>query len=233
MSSSASSTSTTSPNLDVLFARGVLARLSTWPALRVAIQESWGSSGASGADKKSLLASEILDAFQSPNSSSSSSNTNATSNSNSKSAAGGTSTTATPPIDDIYIEDLLIQIMEDEFDVSIEDGSAESVSRDILRVYEEVYHTHSDLLVRKFEEAAERSGKGRVEVSVQRENPDDDEDEDGEEGEWEDDEDGDGEGEGDVQMDEVPQLVDRGRRREEPEVDEDGFTVVKGRGKRR
>ncbi|RXW13750.1 hypothetical protein EST38_g12103 [Candolleomyces aberdarensis] len=217
-----SSSSNTNTNLDVLFARGVLARLSTWPALRVALQESWGSSA--GADKKSLLASEILDAFQGsapPNSKSTSTNSN--------------SSNPQAPVDDIYIEDLLLQIMEEEFDVSVEDGSGETVSKDIFKIYEEVYNSEGkarDALVKKFEEAAEKTGKGRVDVSIQREDGDIEDDDDDEE-DWEDED-----GDGDVQMGEgeeqAPQLIDhQARRTEEPEVDEDGFTMVKGRGKGR
>jgi pre-rRNA-processing protein TSR2 len=176
------------------------------------------------------LASEILDAFQGSSASS-------TSNSNSKSngpTAGANTAAAAAPVDDIYIEDLLLQIMEEEFDVAVEDGSAETVSKDILKIYEEVYKSEGkarDALVKKFEEAAEKSGKGRVDVSIQREdgNVADDDDEDDEE-DWEDED-------GDVQMEggeQVPQLIDhQARRREEPEVDEDGFTMVKGRGKGR
>ncbi|KAJ2930723.1 hypothetical protein H1R20_g6356, partial [Candolleomyces eurysporus] len=125
--------------------------------------------------------------------------------------------------------------MEDEFDVSVEDGSGEAVSKDILKIYEEVYNSEGkarDALVKKFEEAAEKTGKGRVDVSIQREDGDVEGDDDDEE-DWEDEDD-----DGDVQMregeEQAPQLIDhQARRREEPEVDEDGFTMVKGRGKGR
>lgn len=46
----------------VLFARGVIAVLHAWPALRLAVQESWG--GPHSAEKRTWLASTIVDAFE-------------------------------------------------------------------------------------------------------------------------------------------------------------------------
>jgi len=46
----------------VLFARGVIALLHTWPALRLAVQESWG--GPQSAEKRTWLASNLVDAFE-------------------------------------------------------------------------------------------------------------------------------------------------------------------------
>lgn len=193
---SSSSSSATAPvaSSAVLFARGVIARLSIWPVLRVALQESWGASA--GADKRTLLASEIVDAFDQ----------------------------AELP-DDEYIEDVLLQIMEEEFEVAIEDGSAENVAKDIVRIYDDVKNGKTDS-VQKFEELAEKAKGKHMEVNVQKVESDE------EDGEDDDDESGDE----DVEMDgEVPQLMQPAselvRRREEPEVDEDGFTLVKSKGK--
>jgi len=46
----------------VLFARGVIALLNTWPALGLEVQESWG--GPHSADKRTWLASNLVDAFE-------------------------------------------------------------------------------------------------------------------------------------------------------------------------
>jgi len=46
----------------VLFARGVIAILNAWPALRLAVQESWG--GPHSAEKRIWLASNLVDAFE-------------------------------------------------------------------------------------------------------------------------------------------------------------------------
>lgn len=46
----------------VLFARGVIALLHAWPALRIAVQESWG--GPHSAEKRTWLVSNLVDAFE-------------------------------------------------------------------------------------------------------------------------------------------------------------------------
>lgn len=51
----------TSPRL-VLFARGVIAILNTWPVLRIAVSESWG--GPQSAQKRTWIASTLVDAFE-------------------------------------------------------------------------------------------------------------------------------------------------------------------------
>lgn len=45
----------------ILFARGVIARLEVWPALRVAVEQGWG--GPSSREKRRWLASEIVHPF--------------------------------------------------------------------------------------------------------------------------------------------------------------------------
>ncbi|KAN0140101.1 Pre-rRNA-processing protein TSR2 domain containing protein [Lactarius tabidus] len=45
----------------VLFARGVIARLELWPALRIAVEQGWG--GPDSRAKRRWLASELVDAF--------------------------------------------------------------------------------------------------------------------------------------------------------------------------
>jgi pre-rRNA-processing protein TSR2 len=45
----------------VLFARGAIARLELWPALRIAVEQGWG--GPDSRAKRRWLASELVDAF--------------------------------------------------------------------------------------------------------------------------------------------------------------------------
>ncbi|KAF5334153.1 hypothetical protein D9758_014823 [Tetrapyrgos nigripes] len=180
----------------VLFARGVIARLAIWSTLRVAVLENWGGPGA--AEKRTWLTGIIVDAFEEQS----------------------------PVPDDQYIEELLLQVMQDEYEVSVEDGSAESVAVDIVRIWEEASSGKQDLVL-KFEDLAEKLKDkkpvveqqvvGGEEVEGEDENDDEDEDESSEDG-----------------MDEdepVPQLMERPKR-SEPEVDEDGFTLVKGKGRK-
>ena len=187
-----SQTTTAPPPSSILFARGVIARLAIWTTLRIAVQENWG--GPNAAAKRTWLASVIVDAFEEQ----------------------------IPTPDDQYIEELLLQVMADEFDAEIEDGSAESVGQDIVQIWDETRVGKQDLVL-KFEDLAEKV-KGRK-PNAQEKVVSDEED-------WEDDdgEDDDGEDE-----DEAPLLIEQAISRStprEPEVDEDGFTLVKGKSRR-
>jgi pre-rRNA-processing protein TSR2 len=186
---------TAPPPSSVLFARGVISRLAVWTILRIAVQEGWGGHGAS--EKRTWLASVIVDAFEEQN----------------------------PSPDDQYIEELLLQIMADEFEAVLEDGSAESVAKDIVRIWDETRVGKQDMVV-KFEELADKL-KGKK-VDAQEAVTEESE-------EWEDDDSEDGSGDDEME-EEAPQLLrppEETRSNNEPEVDEDGFTVVKGKGKNR
>ncbi|KAJ7732185.1 Pre-rRNA-processing protein TSR2-domain-containing protein [Mycena metata] len=184
-----SATPAAPPPSSVLFARGVIARLATWDTLHLAIQEGWGGPGA--LQKRTWLASVIVDAFE--------------------------ETVPTP--DDQYVEEILLQVLADEFDTDLEDGSAESVALDMVRLWDET-RVGQDDLVRKLEAKAE-SVRGKRAVAQQAAS--------GNAEEWEEEDDEDDSGM-DEDEGEVPPLMEF-RPREEPEIDEDGFTMVKGKGK--
>jgi pre-rRNA-processing protein TSR2 len=131
----------------VLFARGVIARLAIWATLRIAVKENWGGPGASS--KRTWLASVIVDAFEEQK----------------------------PIPDDQYIEELLLQVMSDEFETVIEDGSAEAVAVDIVHLWDETQIGKGDLVV-KFEELAEKVRGKMPNVQEQVVSEDEDEDED-------------------------------------------------------
>ena len=179
------------PASSVLFARGVIARLAIWATLRIAVKENWG--GPDSSSKRTWLASVIVDAFKEQ----------------------------TPIPDDQYIEELLLQVMSDEFETVIEDGSAEAVAVDIVRLWDETQIGKGDLVV-NYEELAEKV-RGKIpDVQEQVVSDDDDWDDDDEEGE-----EGDGE--------DAPRLVERPDSKhviKQPEIDEDGFTMVKGKARR-
>lgn len=182
------------PPSSVLFARGVIARLAIWATLRIAVKENWG--GPSGSEKRTWLASVIVDAFEEQ----------------------------TPTPDDQYIEELLLQVMSDEFETMVEDGSAEAVAKDIVRLWDETQIAKDELVV-KFEEFAEKI-RGKM-PNIQERVVSDDEDSD-----WDDD---DIEEEGEDDEEEAPRLVERPASQQvskAPEIDEDGFTVVKGKNRR-
>ncbi|KAF8486514.1 Pre-rRNA-processing protein TSR2-domain-containing protein [Gautieria morchelliformis] len=189
MATSASTPPAASPAL-VLFARGTVATLSLWPALRLAVEGSWG--GPESPQKRTWLASAIVDAFEE-----SSSNND-------------------PVPDAIYIEEMLLQVLTDEFDVVLEDGTAQPVAAGIVKLWQEIMHEGKTDGVARLEACLEQSRGKKLIV--------DEKDASDEECQWEDeDEESDSE--------EAPQLSDRARDSEVPQVDEDGFTVVTRRGK--
>ena len=178
------------PQTSVLFARGVIARLASWPVLQIAVEQGWG--GPHGAEKRRWLASVIVDAFEQQ--------------------------VSLP--DAIYVEQMLLQIMEDEFDTVVEDSSTEAVADDIVKLWNQVHIGLQDLVL-KFEQQSEKL-KG-TKLGVQElANDDDDE-------EWED-----GEDESEDEDDEAPTLLrpPEVSAKEPPEVDEDGFTLVRKKGPR-
>ncbi|KAL5508617.1 TSR2 [Sanghuangporus vaninii] len=182
----------------VLFARGVIARLSVWEALRLAVDEGWG--GPESAQKRTWMASEIVDAFE------------------------NTKPSELP--DAIYLEEMLLQIMADEFDTILEDESAEAVARDIMSLWEmRDADERIKASVTVWEERMDRF-KGRKVVS--KEIVQECTGVDGSSDEWEDDD--------DTEDEEAPQLLDRHAQshRAKPQVDDEGFTVVtkKGKGRR-
>jgi pre-rRNA-processing protein TSR2 len=187
--SAAVNTSPPSP-VSVLFARGVIARLATWPALRIAVDGGWG--GPESVAKRTWLASVIVDAFEEED----------------------------PKPDVPYVELTLLQVMEDEFDAVLEDGSAETVAKDLVELWERV-KTGNDSYVKDLESRADRIKGRQVSVEEAAADGSDWEDESGEDSDGSD-------------SDTAPMLVEpeSSSAKADPEVDEDGFTVVKGKGTR-
>ena len=185
----------------ILFARGVIARLELWPALRIAVEQGWGGGGSGGPssfEKRRWLASEIVDVFD---------------NDNDKNDGDSPLLAPPPPVDAEYIASMLMQVLEDEFDATFEDGSVEAVAEDIVALW-----GAGEDVVGMWERKAEGARGKKVDV---REEVGSDEDED--EDEWEDEESGD---EGAPQL--VPAAAAEVQRpaRPKPIIDDDGFTVV-------
>jgi len=205
----------------VLFARGVIARLELWPALRVAVEQAWG--GPSSREKRRWLASEIVDAFDAFDTRTRT-RRSAPASSAAATAPGSSSSSVPVPVpvpDAEYVAMMLAQVLEDEFDASFEDGSVEAVAGDIVALW-----SASEEVVREWERKAEGARGKKVDVREEVGDEDEDEDED----EWEDEESEDGVG------DEAPELTPAAPQVQRPAkpklvVDEDGFTLVgKGRG---
>jgi len=114
--------------------------------------------------------------------------------------------------------------MADEFDTNLEDGSAERVGKDVVKLWNAIHGSNlGEQEVTRLETLSNKQRGKKVVAEVQH-NSDEDEDEDvdvddsGEE--WTDD-------------DDPPRLLQhQPKDPEQPEIDDDGFTLVKRKGKR-
>lgn len=131
--------------------------------------------------------------------------------------------TERPETDGEDLEDVLIQVMNDEFDVVVDDESAGPVAAEIMAIRGQVARGEFGVIqemwekwqAKKQQKAA--AGFEKVEARDEDQETDDEEDED---------EDGENE---DVDMGEAPALVRAPKEKVQPEVDEDGFTKVVGK----
>lgn len=125
----------------------------------------------------------------------------------------------------------MLQVMADEFEVQVEDGTEVELARRIMQWKAECERGDFAGVREMYEQWKERKGKGVVlPKGVEVTEEDDEDDNDDSEGDEED---------GDVNMAEaealVPDLVPaikESKSKPEPEIDEDGFTKVTGRRKR-
>lgn len=181
----------------------VSLHLWAWPALTLAIQNAWGGSAQIAADKRDWFAGAVSELL-----------------------------TSTPPqLADVGdLEEVLLQVMFDEFEVVVDDGSAEQTARGIWGGMNKLINGDvselQDMYV-KWEEK-EKKGNSNKEVAgfVKGEDPNQETDEEA---------DDDDDENMDVDMDEAPPLVNGARQpreRVEPEVDEEGFTKVVNKKKR-
>jgi pre-rRNA-processing protein TSR2 len=177
----------------------------SWPALSLAIQNAWGGSAQVSNDKREWFAGEVSELL-----------------------------TSNPPqladVDDL--EEVLLQVMVDEFEVVVDDDSAEVTARGIWSGLNKLKSGDTSELNAMYVKWQEKQKKGGDKiVGVVR-----GEDKDGDETDWDEEDDDDDEQEwdgfpdrADVDMDEAPPLA---RSKPEPEVDEEGFTKVVGKKKR-
>lgn len=125
-----------------------------------------------------------------------------------------------PETDAEDLEDVLIQVMNDEFDVVVEDESAAPVAAQIMEIKKGVEKGDFGAvqeLMEAWQKKSQQKANNAAAAFKKVETNDDDQ-------ETDDEEDGD-----DVDMDEAPSLVRAPKEKVEPEVDEDGFTKVVGK----
>lgn len=196
------------------FEQGVALSLNLWPALTLAVQNNWG--GPDSADKRDWFAGEVADQFP-PFSNSNAATASATTTTNGQQSQGGAQEQKEEP-DAEYLEELILQVMLDEFEVNVDDDTAFDVATEIVRLrgqcargnFEEVDRLLARWQARKGEKVHFKHG----------------EDQDAET-DWEDDDDDNDDS--DDEMDEAPALVEAAPPKMDkapPEVDDDGFTKV-------
>ena len=127
-------------------------------------------------------------------------------------------------VDTADLEEVLIQVMLDEFEVVVDDDSPAEIAAGIIKGRQRILqgdHSEVDQMLVRWEE---KEKKGHEKLQFKRVEVDDD----GQDTDWESSEEE--EEEGDVEVDDAPQFVSTVKREKpQPEVDEDGFTKVVGK----
>ncbi|KAJ5216002.1 uncharacterized protein N7498_002409 [Penicillium cinerascens] len=127
--------------------------------------------------------------------------------------------TERPETDAEDLEDVLIQVMNDEFDVVIDDESAAIVAVEIMEMkqhtdrgnFTEIQAMWEAYQLKSQQKSASAAMFKKVDAKDEDQETDDESDEEGE----------------DVEMGDAPALVRAPREKAEPEIDDDGFTMVK------
>lgn len=132
---------------------------------------------------------------------------------------------AEPDADVEYVEEFLLQVMNDEFDVNVEDGSGEEIAAKIVglrKLTSQGDFAMVDDMYRQWQERKAKGGNTKINFQVVDRGEDDDDTD------WDSDDIGE-EGDGDVEMDEAPALVKAPKEKVQPKVDDEGFTEVIGK----
>jgi pre-rRNA-processing protein TSR2 len=161
----------------------------------LAVQENWG--GADSAEKRDWFAGAISDLF------------------------------ADTPASDMngeFLEEFMLQVMVDEFDVNIEDGSGEDIAESIVKIRKETLvgdFERVNQMWKKWDEKQKKGGKERIRFQHgQDQNEDTD---------WDSDDDEDEDSDVMDISEDKSQPAKAPKEKIIPEVDEDGFTKVIGK----
>lgn len=120
-----------------------------------------------------------------------------------------------PETDAEDLEEVLIQVMNDEFDVAVDDESAADAADMIMELKAQTDRGEFGIVQEMWEKYQKKSQNRSAEGQFQRvETADEDQETDEEE---------------DEEMGDAPTLVRAPRERAEPEIDDDGFTKVVGK----
>lgn len=173
----------------------VSLQLWSWPALTVAIQNAWGGSPQVSKDKRDWFAGAVAELI------------------------------VTNQLQDISdLEEVLLQVMVDEFEVVVDDDTAEEIARKIWKGCEKLKDGDVSEIEELYKKWEEKQGTGEKRIEIVRG------EDQGSEDEWDDEDDEEWEGldDGDVVMAEVTEKKEK----IQPEVDEEGFTKVMSKKKK-
>lgn len=183
--------------------------LHEWPALSLAVQNGWGGTVQESKEKREWFAGAISELLAS---------------------------NQVSHLDDL--EEVLLQVMLDEFEVVVDDDSGVDVATRIWNGREKILKGEfEDLnaMYGRWQEKQRKYGTDGQRVAIQQV----EEDEDGQDTDWDDDDDDESgrvedDSGHDEQMQDAPPLAETNPAKEKyvPEVDEEGFTKVVGRKKR-
>lgn len=135
---------------------------------------------------------------------------------------------ATPDADVEYLEEFLLQVMNDEFDANLEDESAEEMAARIVGLRKVTAQGDFAMVDEMYARWQERQRRGGVDVAmtfVEGREEQEETDEESDDEEWNGIEE-------DMEMGEAPELVKVPKEKPPPEVDEEGFMKVVGKKKR-
>ena len=135
---------------------------------------------------------------------------------------------ANPDADADYVEEFLLQVMNDEFDLNVEDGSTEEIAADLVAFRKSTLagdFTRIDALYIRWQEKQRR--RGAIVKFQHAETEEDDGESESESVDAEEDE-----SDEDVEMEEPTVTAQPPREKAVARVDEEGFTEVIGRRKR-
>ncbi|KAI1315519.1 hypothetical protein EDD11_000700 [Mortierella claussenii] len=183
----------------VAFKEGVEYLFHSWTALKLAVDGEWG--GHDSVEKRDWFIDTIVDYF----------------------SRNGKN------VDTFDLEDILIQIMNDEFSIMLEDHSEQHIAKVLEQLFLECTHGKYDLVQTLKQDSQKVSGALKGSKS-QKNGDDDDEDDSSDE---EDAEDNGTSGDMDVEMEAESSGASARREKVEPIIDEDGFETVVKKGRRR
>ncbi|MCJ1429610.1 hypothetical protein MMC29_007525 [Sticta canariensis] len=135
---------------------------------------------------------------------------------------------STPDADVEYVEEFLLQVMNDEFELHIDDGSGEEIAAKIVALRKLTLQGNFTMVDEMFAGWQERQSRGGGTVQfrhVEREEDDDETD-------WDSDDREDDFVDESVEMEQAPPLVKVFKEKVQPTVDDDGFIEVVGKRRR-